>query len=157
VRRTPELLPRLKEAGVVDAGGKGLFYIFLGMKHGITRKAERTVAVKETPPRQKTPASSGGYGFDVQFLIEGQDLPIEVIRQKITGMGESVLVVGDNRIIRVHAHSPEPQAILDYSASFGTLQDVNLENMDEQVKRLEQKKLIKGKRTPVSSPKAKPK
>jgi len=156
VRRTPELLPKLKEAGVVDAGGKGLFYIFLGMKNGLTRKS-RPEAVKEATPQEKPNAEAGSYGFDVQFLIEGKDMPVKAIRQKITSMGESVLVVGDNRLIRVHAHSPNPQAILDYSGGFSTIQDIILENMDEQVKRLEEKRVKKSQRTSRASPRTKSK
>jgi len=140
VKRTPELLPKLKEAGVVDAGGKGLFYIFVGMKHAITQTAGRAGSRRTSTQKAETAAETGSYGFDVQFLIEGKDMPIETIRERINGMAESVLVVGDPGLIRVHAHTPNPQAVLDYGATFGTLQDINLENMDEQVKKQQKRK-----------------
>jgi hypothetical protein len=145
VRRTQDMLPKLTEAGVVDAGGKGLFYIFLGMRNAISRKISRPADCKITVTAGKSVEGNNGYGFDLQFLVEGKDLPLEVMRQKIGDMGESVLVVGDDCLIRVHIHTKEPQAVLDYSATFGALRDINLENMDEQVEQLRQKKIFKEK------------
>jgi DAK2 domain fusion protein YloV len=132
VMHTPELLPKLKEAGVVDAGGKGLMYFFLGMKDYISRGM--TQMEERSPSRKATVvAEQGGYGFDLQFLLEGDNLAIDEIREKICSMGESVLVVGDAHLIRVHAHTPEPQAVLDYCSSVGTLRDIIQEDMDGQV------------------------
>jgi DAK2 domain fusion protein YloV len=131
VTRTPDLLPKLKEAGVVDAGGKGLMYFFLGMKDYISRGMTR---VEETSSRKAmVTAEQGGYGFDLQFLLEGENLAIDEIREKICTTGESVLVVGDAHLVRVHVHTPEPQAVLDYCATLGTLKDIIRENMDGQV------------------------
>ena len=135
VKRTPELLPKLQEAGVVDAGGKGLFYIFLGMKNFISQKMTHLEEYQTVSRKAKSPAMQGSYGFDLQFLVEGDNLPLEEMRAKISRMGESVLVVGDNRLIRVHVHTQEPQAIVDYSSTKGRLSDISLEHMDEQVKR----------------------
>ena len=135
VKRTPELLPQLQEAGVVDAGGKGLFYIFLGMKNFISQKMTHLEEYQTVSRKAKSPAMQGSYGFDLQFLVEGDNLPLEEMRAKISRMGESVLVVGDNRLIRVHVHTQEPQAIIDYSSTKGRLSDISLEHMDEQVKR----------------------
>ncbi|MFH0913942.1 MAG: DAK2 domain-containing protein [Chloroflexota bacterium] len=135
VKRTPELLPQLKEAGVVDAGGKGLWYVFQGMKSFISRKVTQMEGYKTAYRKARVSPGAGSYGFDLQFLIEGAHLPLEEIRERIGGMGESVLVVGDEHLIRVHVHTHEPQAILDYSATKGSLKDVTLENMDGQVTR----------------------
>lgn len=135
VRRTPELLPKLKEAGVVDAGGKGLFYIFLGMKNSISRKKSQPAEGIKALPKDNLSERLAGYGFDLQFLVEGENLPLEEMRREISGIGESVLVVGDEYLIRVHVHTHEPQVVLDYCATHGYLRDVNLENMDEQVDR----------------------
>ncbi len=135
VMRTPELLPKLKEAGVVDAGGKGLLYVFMGMKNFTSRRMPKLQRRKTEPGEVMLSAAQDSYGFDLQFLLEGDNLPFEEMREKISGMGESVLVVGDEHLIRVHVHTQEPKAILDYSAIKGLLRDVNLENMDAQVER----------------------
>jgi dihydroxyacetone kinase-like predicted kinase len=135
VKRTPEMLPQLKEAGVVDAGGKGLFYVFLGMKQFFSREITQFEERRTITHKAKMHSEQYRYGFDLQFLIEGAQLPLDEIRNKILGMGDSVLVVGDEQVIRVHIHTKEPQAVLDYSSAMGNLKDVAMENMDEQVAR----------------------
>ena len=134
VKRTPELLPQLKEAGVVDAGGKGLFYIFLGMKDFISQRMTEGEESGVSSQKAKLSKTQTSYGFDLQFLVEGDNLPLQEMRDKISSMGESVLVVGDEHLIRVHAHTREPQAILDYGSTKGSLTDIVMEHMDEQVK-----------------------
>jgi len=133
VTKTPELLPTLKEAGVVDAGGKGLFYVFQGMKRCISREI---TTVEENKTKVRKPglaAASASYGFDLQFLVEGSNLPLDEMREKVNSMGESVLVVGDESLIRIHIHTQNPQAVMDYCAAKGCLKDIVNENMDNQV------------------------
>jgi len=139
VKRTPELLPPLKEAGVVDAGGKGLLYVFQGMKEYIGGKMTK-IKVGSLPQATRAVTSPARYGFDLQFLIKGDNLPLEEIRHEISQRGESVLVVGDEKLIRVHIHTPDPKPILDYAASLGSLEDIQIEDMDEQVKNLRKQK-----------------
>ena len=139
VRKTPELLPPLKEAGVVDAGGKGLLYFFQGIKEYIFGKMAK-VKVKYPPQVKRLVPCQTRYGFDAQFLIKGDSLPLEEIRNKISQMGESVLVVGDEKVIRVHIHTLKPKIVLKYAASQGSLEDLQIEDMDEQVRK--RKKLI---------------
>jgi uncharacterized protein len=133
VTRTREMLPTLKEAGVVDAGGKGLFYVFLGMKDVIGQKMNPIKSCKTSRHSSKFTASESVYGFDLQFLIEGDDLPVKEIRDKINTMGESVLVVGDETLIRVHVHTKMSQAVMDYCSTKGRLRDIINDNMDTQV------------------------
>jgi uncharacterized protein len=134
VTRTPELLKVLKDAGVVDAGGKGLFYFFQGMKVFITHNMNPVEGIKA---RRKTTRvnSECVYGFDLQFLVEGHDLPIAEMREKINSLGNSVLVVGDEDLVRVHVHTRTPQEIMDYCAARGRLKDIINDNMDDQVKK----------------------
>ena len=134
VKRTPEMLPVLKEAGVVDAGAKGLYYVFKGMKDSICRKspAHRFARTSSSRP----PAARGKervYGFDVQFMIQGKDLPLEEIRAVVAASGECPIVVGDENLIRVHVHTLNPDDVLGYARSKGTLRDVIVEDMDLQV------------------------
>jgi DAK2 domain fusion protein YloV len=144
VNRTPELLPVLKEAGVVDAGGKGLWYVFMAMHdvNSLEPSGQKSAAGRaESHPEEK------GYGFALQFLIQGDNLPVEEIRKKISGMGTSLQVVGDEQFLRVLVHTHDIQAILDYAATHGTLKDINIEQQDEQVKRFKASSILKLDRT----------
>jgi uncharacterized protein len=140
VTRTPEMLPTLKEAGVVDAGGKGLFYVFLGMKNFIVQKMNPVEGYKAARRKVQMAAAESTYGFDLQFLVEGENLPLDEMREKISTMGESVLVVGDESLIRVHIHTQNPQAVMDYCAIKGKLKDIVNINMDNQVKEFQNRR-----------------
>ncbi len=135
VTRTPEMMKTLKDAGVVDAGGKGLFYVFQGMKEFITHNMNPVEGIKAA--RRKTAGTDGDqvYGYDLQFLVEGASLPVAEMREKINSMGNSVLVVGDANLVRVHVHTTQSQAIMDYCAGKGRLKDIINDNMDDQVKK----------------------
>jgi DAK2 domain fusion protein YloV len=134
VKKTPDLMPLLKEAGVVDAGGKGLFYIFQGMSNYISKRVVTDKALKLGMVNTKTKAFSQSYGYDVQFLIRDHQFPVPEVRSNIEAMGESVLVVGDNRLTRVHIHIAEPDIVLNYARSIGEVIDLITANLDEQVK-----------------------
>jgi DAK2 domain fusion protein YloV len=133
VKRTPEMLPVLKEAGVVDSGAKGLFYVLEGMKDSICRKRIPVKTEVNSVQEATGKMEEKMYGFDVQFMIQGEDLPVEEIREKVTACGECPLVVGDNTLVRVHVHTMDPDGILDYAHSTGNLLDVVIEDMDQQV------------------------
>ncbi|HEY7983755.1 MAG TPA: DAK2 domain-containing protein [Ktedonobacterales bacterium] len=137
VARTPDLLPTLKQAGVVDAGGQGLTTIFEGMWR-YTRG--ETVTMTE---RQEQGASAEvhrgnvtieeEFGYEVVFLLHGENLNLEEIRDTITRMGGvSTVVAGDARLLKVHTHTPAPGQILDYGVSLGSLEDINIENLQAQ-------------------------
>jgi DAK2 domain fusion protein YloV len=131
VTRTPSLLPVLAEAGVVDAGGQGLFIIMEGMLRHIRGQTIELDFAMETAVDLHVP-SEDEYGYDVQFIIQGQDLNLEEIRDSIATMGESTLVVGDSTTIKVHIHSEEPGTPLNYGASIGSLSKITIENLQEQ-------------------------
>jgi len=131
VAKTPSLLPVLAKAGVVDAGGQGLFIILEGMLRYIRGETVEVDFALETAVDLHLP-SEGEYGYDVQFIIQGQDLNLEEIRDTIAAMGESTLVVGDSATIKVHIHTEEPGTPLNYGASIGSLSKITVENMQEQ-------------------------
>jgi DAK2 domain fusion protein YloV len=131
VTRTPSLLSVLAEAGVVDAGGQGLFIILEGMLRYIRGETIEVDFALETAVDLHMP-SEDEYGYDVQFIIQGQDLNLEQIRDTIDAMGESTLVVGDSATVRVHIHTEEPGTPLNYGASIGSLSKITVENMQEQ-------------------------
>jgi len=123
----------LKEAGVVDAGAKGLYYVFEGMKNSICRETAHRPARKSSSQMSSTREKERVYGFDVQFLLEGENLPIGEIRGKVIASGECPLVVGDETLLKVHVHTMNPDDILNYARSKGTLTDIIVEDMDQQV------------------------
>jgi uncharacterized protein len=138
VIRTQEMLPALKEAGVVDAGGKGLFYFFQGMKNFIVKNMNPYEGYKAVRSRRIKVCTDTVYGYDLQFLIEGCNIKVEKIRAKVSTMGESVLVVGDESLIRLHIHTTDSQAVMDYCALHGRLKDIINDNMDIQVKKFQE-------------------
>ncbi|HEY7832532.1 MAG TPA: DAK2 domain-containing protein [Ktedonobacterales bacterium] len=137
VAKTPDLLPTLKQAGVVDAGGMGLATIFEGML-----RAMRGETVQLTPREERAEATEfhrgrvsieEEFGYEVVFLLRGDNLDLEAIRDTITRMGGvSTVVAGDTTLLKVHTHTPKPGEILDYGVSLGSLQDINIENLQEQ-------------------------
>lgn len=136
VEKTPSLLPVLAAAGVVDSGGKGLFYILEGMLSGLRGEA---VQIAEQPLREESKAAVSvdpfnlppiRYGFDVQFLLWGTNLDVEAIRAQITAMGDCPLVEGSSTLIKVHVHHFDPSVPLAYGISQGFITDVVVENMD---------------------------
>ena len=131
VARTPSLLSVLAEAGVVDAGGQGLFIILEGMLRYIRGETVEVDFALETAVDLHVP-SEDEYGYDVQFIIQGQDLNLEEIRDTIAAMGESTLVVGDSATIKVHIHTEEPGTPLNYGARVGSLSKITIENLQEQ-------------------------
>jgi len=155
LERTPDLLPVLKEAGVVDAGGQGLYAILEGiLRSWRGEQLSATPAVTMGARLEDEHIPEDEYGYDIQFLIDGQNLPMDEIRETIMGMGDSVLVVGDENTIKVHVHSEDPGRIISYATSKGTLRDVVIENMQEQYQQFLAKQ---GPRPPVATtPSAQP-
>ncbi len=141
VELTPTLLPVLAEAGKVDSGGKGLLYILEGMYRGLTGQTNAaalteliaTPSAPARPAKGSRPLPEVNYGFDVQCLIEGANLDVEAIRERITNMGDCPLVEGDANLVKVHVHVPDPGVPLSYLIGLGFLTDVVVENMDDMI------------------------
>jgi len=151
VARTPSLLPVLADAGVIDAGGQGLYIILEGMLR--YTRGERLNIDTELAAAMGLQAlhleSEGDYGYDVQFIVHGQNLNVEEIRECIAAMGDCALVVGDSRAVKVHVHSPEPGTPINYGASLGSLSRVIVENMQEQYQ-----EFVLSKAKPSATPEA---
>jgi DAK2 domain fusion protein YloV len=137
--RTPELLPILKKAGVVDSGGQGLVFILEWMlRHAegetLIPQGEKKLAVAEVANLGETLRSEDerGYGYDVQFLLRGQNLDLETVRSAINSMGDSGVIIGDSSLIKVHIHVHDPGIPISYGVSLGIIGDVVVENMQEQ-------------------------
>ena len=136
--RTPDLLPILKQAGVVDAGGQGLTTILEGMwryARGEPVQLSHHELYEELGDihRGNVTSIDEEYGYEVVFLLNGEHLDLETIRDTITKMGGvSTVVAGDTKLLKVHTHTQKPGQILDYGVSLGSLQDINIENLQEQ-------------------------
>jgi len=141
VANTPKLLPVLREAGVVDAGGQGLYTLLEGAllylrgdgKQMQSRKS-RVIAgsVPETQKPLQTTAKGEHFGYCTQFMLTGEGLDPDKLREDLKDKGQSLIVVGDDTTIRVHIHTLEPDSVIRYATSLGTLHDINIGNMDEQ-------------------------
>ncbi len=154
VAKTPSLLAILREAGVVDSGGQGLFRLFEGARGFLTgdvRVSERlpgaaglaATAAAAPGARAETlhgaPPGAGmrdeGFGFETMFLAQarpGEQLDVDGIRAHYESVAESVLVAGDARAIKVHVHNERPDQVLAYALGLGTLSKITIENLDQQ-------------------------
>lgn len=142
VANTPKLLPVLREAGVVDAGGQGLHTILEGALHYLKEETEEFqsskpgIIISDMPQLAKTPqmiaADGNPYGYCTSFIIKGQELDPEKLRRRLKKKGESLIVVGDQSTIRVHVHTLDPGGIIHLATSLGTVHQVSIQNMDEQ-------------------------
>ncbi len=132
---TPNHLPILKDAGVVDAGGMGLVCFLRGI-HEYTCGGPIDMAMPaplaiESAAAAGSPAES--YGYDVQFLMLGAGLDVSTVRSDLEKLGWSVIVVGDDSMIKVHIHVENPAIPLDYAVKTGAaLDDIVVENMQLQ-------------------------
>ena len=122
---------------MVDAGGQGLETILDGMwryARGESVQMSGREQAEEMDEVHKGHVSiEEEFGYEVVFLLHGENLSLEEIRDTITRMGGvSTVVAGDNKLLKVHTHTPTPGQILDYGVSLGSLQDINIENLQEQ-------------------------
>src|SRR6266487_3465732 len=143
VARTPDLLPTLKQAGVVDAGGQGFCTILEGVWRYVRGESGQvttaSLLASSANPALDSAIKKGRvkieeeFGYEVVFLLRGEKLDIEGIRQSIIDMGGvSTVVAGDEKMLKVHTHTESPGKILDYGVSLGSLLDINIENLQEQ-------------------------
>ena len=142
VGRTPELLPVLAKAGVVDSGGKGLYYVLEGMyralmgeptatdlEHPLAAVADAEIAHQINKGKRELPPIT--WGFDVQFLVEKPNRSVADILTDISAMGDCPLVEGDENLVKVHIHVFDPGVAVSYGVQLGFMTDVVVENMDD--------------------------
>jgi len=139
VARTPSLLPVLREAGVVDAGGEGLYRILQGaLRALVARAALGELGGAEAPhPAAVIAKGEDGFGYETMFLVTpatGRSLDLDAIRVRLSELGESVLVAGDGRAAKVHVHGERPDQVLAFGLSLGPLSHVTVENLDRQAR-----------------------
>ncbi|MDA0987826.1 MAG: DAK2 domain-containing protein [Chloroflexi bacterium] len=141
VARTPSLLPVLREAGVVDAGGQGLSILLEGALKGL--RGEEIEGIELTAPEMDTgqhgiseafieATEEELYGYCTQFLLQGEALDADAVREKMLSLATSTVVVGGDDMVKVHVHTKDPGPVLSYAVTLGTLSQVSIVNMDEQ-------------------------
>lgn len=147
LERTPELLPVLKQAGVVDSGGQGLVYIFEGMLRYVNGQMrdldhmaaqQKRGALTERSAQELAAPEDGEIEnpYDVQFILMGENLNVMEVRRQIDAMGDSTVVVGDENAIKVHIHVKNPGEPLSYGIGLGLITDVVVENMQLQMEEI---------------------
>ena len=152
VARTPTMLDVLREAGVVDAGGYGLAVLLEGMARWV-RGDETEPAVLLAPEAIGVDGAVGKvsfefieatdqeiYGYCTQFLVEGDGLDTDRVREEMDTLASSTVVVGDGATVRVHVHAEDPGTVLSAAVAHGTLAQVNIRNMDEQHKEFSERR-----------------
>ena len=133
VRRSPDLLPVLREAGVVDAGGYGLTVIFAGVVAAL-RGTEAPALDHHEPARVTHPQhESSTYRYCTNFAVTGDGLEPTAWVESLESIGDSVLVVGDQRTLKVHVHTDEPEGATALFAGVGAVSRLDVADMHEQV------------------------
>jgi DAK2 domain fusion protein YloV len=135
VARTPEQLEVLRESGVVDAGGHGLVLILAGVVAGLRGAgAELPEVAHHEPPRRSLPHHEDSrYRYCTNFIVSGSGLSNREYLPRLEGLGDSVLVVGDDVTLKVHVHTDEPESAVAVFDGVGEVTNLDVADMREQV------------------------
>jgi uncharacterized protein len=135
VRRTPELLGVLREAGVVDAGGLGVAVILDGLYACVSGQeiAELAEAEGGTPDLDAIHAYEEAWGYCTEFVVTGFAGDAREFEDYILSSGKSGLVVADEDVVKVHVHTQDPGGALSYAGGFGRLAGVKIDDMEAQI------------------------
>lgn len=145
LKQTPELLPVLKEAGVVDSGGQGLMEFLTGAYNGLTGKEEIKepvtsggAAKAQTMSSEEIDTSHIKYGYCTEFIImleKEYNAEIEPkFKEFLTSIGDSLVVVSDDEIVKVHVHTNHPGLAFEKGLEYGSLTSMKVDNMREEHK-----------------------
>lgn len=151
LERTPELLPVLKEAGVVDAGGLGLIVFLEGCLHSMLKRTAKkqgvtyldedgTLSLVEIPEQTAPKITSGdiseefdpGLPYCTELIIKGSGISSQKIRKSLEHLGDSLLVAGENELVKIHIHTGHPGDVLEACLSQGSIHDIKIDNMIDQ-------------------------
>ena len=138
VDQTPTHMKLLRDAGVVDAGGEGLFVLLEGIHAFVCGEVLEHMS---SPTDGMAMAfadihSDDDFGYCTNFMIEGSNIPYEEVRATLADMGTSVVAVGDESLVKVHIHMLRPGDALNYAMQWGSLQAIEITNMDQQRREL---------------------
>lgn len=138
--QTPNMLPVLKEAGVVDAGGKGLIYIMEGAYKAIFDEdiiiEDKVISIQADETTQivkgDIPTSDIKYTYCTEFMILTKNSFIDKLKIYLSEIGDSLVVVGDEDRIKVHVHTNNPGEVIEYALKIGEITNIKIDNMKEQ-------------------------
>jgi uncharacterized protein len=147
LNRTPDLLPVLKEVGVVDSGGQGLVFVYEGFLAELKgeKLPDSPMAMpnmnelvsaehhKSVQSHMNTEDIEFGYCTEFMVRLEGKEsFSEENFRQDLSNYGDSLLVISDEEVVKVHIHSEQPGEVLTYGQKYGSLINMKIENMRQQ-------------------------
>jgi len=135
LERTPEQLPMLKEAGVVDSGGAGLVYFLEGILRFLPEAKTRATAFPRRPQRSHSFMAKhvvGSNKFCTEFVLEGATIENHALRDLLTRLGDSLLVAGVSPTLRVHVHTGDPREVRNVAAEHGRITREKVEDMERQ-------------------------
>lgn len=144
--KTPELLPALKQAGVVDAGGRGWLYVLEGALYliengsviGRSEPEEAEKEVQAASAQQKIDTENIKYMYCTEFIVEKKNSGVNVLsfKKAIEKTGDSMLVIDDDDIVKVHIHTNNPGYVLECAVKLGAMINIKIDNMKHQHKSL---------------------
>ncbi|WP_170834648.1 DAK2 domain-containing protein [Natronincola peptidivorans] len=132
LKRTPDMLKVLKDAGVVDSGGKGLVYIYLGALGaitGVTPTTEDLEIMQQTVEHQEYIEGELEFGYCTEFIVNASNSDIKKLQDTIKDFGDSMMVVGNENVVKVHIHTDHPGKVLEEGLKLGYLSDIKIDNM----------------------------
>jgi DAK2 domain fusion protein YloV len=134
--KTPDMLPVLKQAGVVDAGGKGLIYVLTGAYNALAGIVEvevkpqnKNIESKETLQREYIDTDDIKFSYCTEFIINTAFSDIDSFKNELSIQGDSLMVVGGEGLIKVHIHTNNPGIVLEKAVVLGELSDIKIDNM----------------------------
>jgi len=135
VARTPEQLEVLRDSGVVDAGGYGIVLILAGVVAGLRGEGpELPDVAHHEPPRLSLPRHEDSrFRYCTNFIVSGSGLANREFLPRLEGLGDSVLVVGDDATLKVHVHTDEPEAAVALFDGIGKVANLDVADMREQM------------------------
>ena len=155
LKQTPEMLPVLKKAGVVDAGGRGIIVIFTGFYKLLMGEENFEFNFEDEKKPQTVDDVIADinnlgdiqFGYCTEYMIinmkkKTTEADIDKLREKLMQIGDSVICIGDLSLLKVHVHSNEPNKALEYALELGELYNLKIENMLEQNRELKKKALV---------------
>ncbi|MBQ7040334.1 MAG: DAK2 domain-containing protein [Clostridia bacterium] len=143
LENTPNLLPQLKQAGVVDSGGMGLMVLVKGAYMALqgNEVSMQDEEVKGEESAKAIPQEDIKFGYCTEFIIRKKEekAPWKALRKRLESIGDSVIVVDDTDIVKVHVHTNNPGIALEEAMKLGELMNIKIENMREQNRELAEK------------------
>ncbi len=151
LQQTPEMLPVLKKAGVVDAGGRGIIVVFTGFLRALSGEDFDYVFDDSKPVQTADDVIADisnladiEFGYCTEYMIinmnkKTTEADIDKLREKLMKIGDSVLCLGDLNLVKVHVHTNTPNIALGYALELGELYNLKIENMREQNRELKKK------------------